>query len=126
VGGGGDGFDLMSKKSKELQRRLSDLAECGAELRKVLVRYERANRTLGKLLAEGIPAIEALERTGAPQLRPELTDALDRFAGARHEARVALLARAAAEGASMADAGRAFSVSRQLASRMIAEAKRDS
>jgi len=115
----------MSKAREEIPEQLRELTESAKNLRRALLRYGRANVVLAELIAGGIPATEALERVRASQLRPELTDALDAFSGARHKARLALLALAVEEGASMAEAGRAFSVSRQLASRLIAERQRD-
>jgi predicted transcriptional regulator len=116
----------MPTKSAELQRQTAELIECIENLRAVLLRYKQANVALSMLVEGGTPTLEALERVDASRLRPELTDALDQFAGARHEARVALLSLALRQGASMAEVGRAFSVSRQLASRLAAEIKRGS
>jgi len=116
----------MSKAREEIPEQLRELADCAENLRKALLRYRKANIVLAELLADGTPTIEALERARASQLRPELTDALDEFSGSRHKARLTLLALAVEEGASMAEAGRSFSVSRQLASRLIAERQRDS
>ena len=114
----------MSAASEVIPDRLRELTECAENLRIALLEYRDANVALMAHIARGTPAIESLERAGASRLRPELTDALDQFAGARHRARVALLSLAVEEGASMAEAGRAFSVSRQLASRLIAEHQR--
>jgi len=116
----------MPTAREEIHQQLCELAECAEKLRKALLRYRNANVVLAELLADGTPTIEALERVRSSQLRPELTDALDEFSGARHKARLTLLALAVEEGASMAEAGRSFSVSRQLASRLIAERERDS
>jgi len=111
----------MATNREEVLREIRELEESTELLRKVLLDYRKGNAILAALLAEGVPTIEALERAGAPRMRPELTDALDQFAGSRHQARLALLALAVDEGASMTDAGRAFSLSRQLVSRTIAE-----
>jgi predicted transcriptional regulator len=115
----------MPTARDEIPDRLRELVECSENLRIALLEYGQATVELDALIAGGTPTIEALERAGASRLRPELTDALDQFAGARHRSRVALLFGAVEEGASMAEAGRAFSVSRQLVSRLIAEHQRD-
>jgi len=111
----------MTAKPQRTVPDHSELIEYTEHLRQVLLRYKKANVALETLVHDGVPALEALERVGASRLRPELTDALDQFSGARHRPRIALLQLALEEGASMADVGRAFSVSRQLASRLAAE-----
>jgi hypothetical protein len=116
----------MPISREELSTQIGELIDCVERLTMVLQEYKEANVTLDALIADGTPTIEALERAGAPRARPELTDALDQFAGTRHSVRLALLTRAIEEGASMADAGRAFSLSRQLVSRMIAEHQQES
>ena len=118
--------DHMTTMSDDLNRKTAELVECIDNLRAVLLRYRKANVAVAALVEGGTPTLRALERVDASHLRPALTDALDQFAGARHEARVALLSLALQQGASMAEVGRAFSVSRQLASRLAAEIKRGS
>lgn len=116
----------MPNTSDDLHRHMAELDECIASLRAVLLRYKKANIALMNLIEGGVPTLEALERVHASRHRPELTDALDQLAGARHESRVALLSLALQQGASMAEVGRAFSVSRQLASRLAAEIRKGS
>jgi len=115
----------MSTTRDDLTDQIAELTELTKALRRALLKYERANMVLASLIQDNTPTIEALKQAGAPSVRPELTDALDQFAGARHRTRLALLALAVAEGASMAEAGRAFSVSRQLVSRMIKQHRED-
>jgi predicted transcriptional regulator len=116
----------MPNTSDDLHRQMADLNECIDGLRAVLLRYKKVITALMNLVDGGTPTLEALERVHASRHRPELTDALDQLAGARHETRVALLSLALEQGASMAEVGRAFSVSRQLASRLAAEIKEGS
>jgi hypothetical protein len=101
-----------------LLRQISELVESAEHLRDALARYATSCGHLAELVQQGTGAIEALAQIGAPQLRPELTDALDQFAGARHGVRVAVTATALREGASISDVGRALNISRQLAHRI--------
>ena len=111
----------MSKKRTKLEQSLRDLNVSVDELRDALFRYKKANVQLERLIHQGVPAIEALERVGAPTLRPELTEALNALASARHDGRVGLFAVASEDGATMSEVGRALKFSRQLASRLASE-----
>jgi type II secretory pathway component PulF len=115
---------MVSKRGRQLERAIDELLQASAELRKTLVRYERANRSLSRLVREGVPVIEALERIEANELRPALSAALERIDGARHAGRLAVLALASEEGSSISDVARAFRISRQLASRLAAEVRK--
>ena len=112
---------MVSRKGRQLQREIDHLVHSSAELRKMLVRYERANRSLASMVERGIPAIEALERIGAEGLRPELSDALERFDDVRRAGRLAIMALALEEGSSISEIARALHFSRQLASRLAAQ-----
>ena len=114
---------MASRKGRQLERVIDDLLDSSAELRNVLARYERANRSLAKLVGQGVPVVEALERVRADDLRPALSDALERLDGARHAGRLAVFALALEEGSSISDVARAFRISRQLASRLAAEVR---
>lgn|GEM_PF-2140360 len=100
-----------------LLRQISELVESAEHLRDALARYAASCGHLAELV-QHTGAIDALTQIGASQIRPELTDALDRFAGARHEVRVAITDVALREGSSVSDVGRALSISRQLAHRI--------
>ena len=113
----------MSRKRNQLEKSLGAIVDAVDELRAVLLHYKKANITLIDMVARGEPVIASLEHVDAPSLRPQLTDALDAFAGSRHEARLALLAVALEDGSSISEVGRALSISRQLASRLAAERK---
>ena len=60
---------------------------------------------------------------GTAQLRNDTHDSLITFQRARHAELSAILLPSLAEGMSIADIGRAFGVSRQLASRWVREAR---
>ena len=113
----------MSTTSKKLVRQLSDLIECTDSLRDVLLRYHKVCSTLAASVERGEHAIEAFEHAGGLGMRHEITDDLEAFEAARHEVRVMLFALATEQGASISDVGRALAISRQLASRLAAEAK---
>jgi len=113
----------MSKKSKLLVRRISELVESSAALRDLLVRYERANIKLAKLIERGEPGATALVNLKTPLRRREMTDVLQDFEAARHHVRLALFALCLEEGATMSEVGRALGISRQLASRLAGEAE---
>ncbi len=92
-------------------------------LREVLARYKRANADLVKRVAQGESVLEAFDGLdGAMQSQRELTDKLEEFEAFRHQVRVALFACATAQGASLSEIGRRLGISRQLASRLAAEA----
>ena len=111
----------MTSKANELVRRNAELIESAKTLRGALVRFERALTGMNRLVDKGVPVVEALDRLGGPHLRPETTEALDRFTDARHNARVAMFALGLDEGANLSEMARAFDISRQLASRLAAE-----
>ncbi|HUI03318.1 MAG TPA: hypothetical protein VLZ77_07235 [Acidimicrobiales bacterium] len=112
----------MAKKVDELVRRNTELIESAKNLRAVLARFERVLGTMSRLVEGGVPVVEALDRLGGPHLRPQTTEALDRFTDARHNARVAMFALGVEQGTSLSEMARAFDISRQLASRLAADA----
>jgi hypothetical protein len=75
-------------------------------------------------LETGAPAISASKGTGIPSERRQVTEAIEEFEAARHQLRLALFALGKEEGASLSEVGRVLGVSRQLASRLAAEADR--
>ena len=112
----------MTNRVNELVRRNTELIESARSLRSALVRFERVLGTMSRLVEGGTPVVEALDRLGGPHLRPETTEALDRFTDARHNARVAMFALGVEQGTSLSEMARAFDISRQLASRLAGEA----
>jgi len=113
----------VSKKSDQLAREIAALIETTDTLREVLARYKRANAHLAKRVAQGESVLEAFEGLdGAMRRHRELTETLEEFEAARHEVRVALFALSTAQGASLSELGRRLGISRQLASRLAAQA----
>jgi hypothetical protein len=116
----------VSRKSKHLTRRISDLVEASERLRQLLRRYEKANLDLVKLVDSGQPAIDALGKVKTPVRRREVTETFEEFEAARHQVRLALLALCLDEGTTRSEVGRVLGISRQLASRLSIEVEENS
>jgi len=114
---------LVSEKRKDLVRQISALTEATNNMEAVLARYKRAINELAAHVEEGDSVLEAFDEMDGAMLRQrELTETVDEFAAARHQVRLAVLALAIAQGASLSELGRRLGISRQLASRLAAEA----
>lgn len=114
---------MVSQKSKHLVVQISALTEAVDHLDEVLVRYKRAIAGLASHVEEGESVLEAFDGLDGVMLRQrELTETFDEFEGARHQVRLALFSLAMAQGASLSEVGRRLGISRQLASRLAAEA----
>ncbi len=114
----------MSTESEQLESRIADLIECSNRLRDLLQRYEAVNAELAEKVGRGESADIALRSLRAPMRRREVTETFEEFDGARHEVRLALLALCLRDGVSRSEVGRYLGISRQLASRLAAEAER--
>lgn len=112
----------MSKKRERLVKSIEELLECSVLLRRQLQQYERAMNRIAERLRKGELAIAASRGTTIPTQRRQVTEAIQEFEAARHELRLALFALGQEEGASMSEIGRVLGISRQLASRLAAEA----
>ena len=85
-------------------------------------RFGRTTRRLARQVNAGALVVEAVrDVTGTVGLK-ELGEAEKAFEVARHRARVAVFALAIEQGTSLSEMGRAIGISRQLASRLGAEA----
>jgi len=117
-------FQLVSQKREHLVRQISALTQATNNLEAVLVRYKRAINNLAAHVEEGDSVLEAFDKLDGAMLRQrELTETVDEFAAARHQVRLAVFALAVAQGASLSELGRRLGISRQLASRLAAEAE---
>jgi hypothetical protein len=121
VGRGRDRKPVPSR-SKRLVRSFSELIEASEHLRAVLLRYITANDSVATLVGEGAHLVTALQSFGGPVRRSEVTQALEDFEAARHRVRLAMFALAKEQGSSFSDVARVLGISRQLASRLAAEA----
>ena len=104
-------------------RRLSELNEAAEHLRAVLLRYNKASAGVAALIDQGAHLVTALQDLKGPERRSEVTYALGEFEAARHKVRLAMFALATEQGSSFSDLARALGISRQLASRLAAEAQ---
>ncbi len=115
----------VSKNRKQLVRRISALVESSKLLREKLERYEQAMSDFKVGLDKGDTVLGATNSAAIPGGRKTVTPAIDEFESARHELRLALFTVGREEGASISDVGRALGISRQLASRLAAEADQE-
>jgi len=122
VGGRRDRKAVPSK-SQQLVRRFSELIEAAEDVHTVLRSYIKANVSVATLVDQGAHLVTALEDFDGPVRRGKVTDALKEFEAARHRVRVAMFALAKEQGSSASDLARALGISRQLASRLAAEAE---
>jgi hypothetical protein len=114
----------MSRMSKKLVRKLSILMDTTDDLCDVLARYKIATADVITLIESGGKMDESLGTLSSPiKRRRELTETLDAFEAARHQARLAIFSLALDQGTSISGMARTLGVSRQLASRLAAEAK---
>ncbi|HXW35923.1 MAG TPA: hypothetical protein VEJ87_15215 [Acidimicrobiales bacterium] len=112
----------MSRKRRQLVRRITELNESSALLRERLRRYEKTMVVIARRLENGELAIAASQGTAIPSQRRQVTEAIEDFEAARHNLRLALFALGKEEGASISEIGRVLGISRQLASRLATEA----
>jgi hypothetical protein len=115
----------VSTKSKRLERRIAELGEANDHLRAVLIRHKNAMVLNAKRIESG-EWTDAAANAGVPGIRSEVTEAMDNFEKARHQVRLAFFDLGTDQGKSIAEMGRALGISRQLASRLAAEAKQAS
>ena len=114
----------MSKASKRFVRDKLALVGASKDLRQALERYEKVSAELADRVERGESGADALKAVEASVRLREVTDAMEGFEVARHQARMAMFVLAAEEGTSTSELGRQMGVSRQLASRLANEAKR--
>jgi hypothetical protein len=113
----------MTEKSRQLAQALSHLDQCNRDLRSVMQRFESTTSRLSRQVGGGALVVEAVrDVTGTVRLN-ELGEAAKAFEVARHRARVAVFALAIEQGTNLSEMGRALGISRQLASRVGAEAQ---
>ncbi|HLX89297.1 MAG TPA: hypothetical protein VKR22_12680 [Acidimicrobiales bacterium] len=113
----------MPGERERLLAAFAAMQEANDQLRDELAHHKTATTAaIEDMLAESMTP-GAVSAGAAPQIRLELTEALDRFERTRHEARLAIFAYlGTVPGVSTARIGRALGISRQLASRLAREA----
>jgi hypothetical protein len=112
----------MAEKSMQLAEALSHMEQCNKDLRAVMQRFEKAATRFARRVDGGALVVEAVRDVMGSVRRQELDEANKAFEVARHRARVAVFALAIEQGTSLSEMGRALGISRQLASRLGAEA----
>jgi hypothetical protein len=112
----------QSTKRGKLLASIVDITACSERLRTELAGYEQAMGVIATRLDAGEPAVDASRGTPIPARRRQVTETIEEFEAARHRLRLALMAVGREEGASISDVGRVLGISRQLASRLAAEA----
>lgn len=111
------------KRRQRIVRESKKLARATGELCDSLGRFEEALLGLAALVERGEPGIAALTTLHADEHRQEVMECFDNFEAARHQLRLAAFALCQEEGANLSEIGRALGFSRQLASRLAAEAE---
>jgi hypothetical protein len=112
-----------ARKRKTIARLVVELNEVTDQLRRALARHERAVAEFGRLVGEGHAGIDALAGARAAEHREEVSAYIQEFEQIRHRLRLAIFALCVDEGEGLSTVGRHFGISRQLASRLAAEAE---
>lgn len=109
-------------------RTVERTIEASVALRKHLLLTERTGRKMIKALQGGVPISASVERTGAcpAELRQSTHGLLAEYEDRRHEMRAAFLLPSLEEGMTIGEIGRTLGISRQLASRLVKEARETS
>ncbi len=109
----------------EAIRAIHEANEASSALRLQLRRAEAESERMAAAIGSETSVSQWLadQGEGTAQLRSDTHDLLMTFQRARHAELSAILLPSLAEGMSIADIGRAFGVSRQLASRWVREAR---
>jgi DNA invertase Pin-like site-specific DNA recombinase len=113
----------MTKKSKALVQRIAELDEANEHLRTALLRHKQGLAQAAKRAEAARWSVEAVQAGGAPEIRNEVTQAIDAFEAARHQVRLAMFALGIETGASISEIARSLGISRQLGSKLAKEAK---
>ena len=115
----------MTSEREELLALLDELNQAITNAAEALSASRADNRRFRQLIAKGTPLRDALSVVSAPESRASVEVALKHMARTRHQLRRMVLALGMNEGMSLAEVGRLYGISRQLASRLVAEARED-
>ena len=116
----------MTSEREELLALLDELNQAIANAAEALGASLADNRRFRQLIAKGTPLRDALSTVSAPETRTSVDDALKHMEQTRHQMRRMVLALGVTEGMGLAELGRLYGISRQLASCLAAEAHKDS
>ena len=112
----------MSRRSNTLVREATGLRESITHLRSVLEQFAKQNDRLRSHIEAGEDLGETLEQLSGAGARRQMTEALEQFEVARHRVRLSMFALAEEQGMTISEVARSLGISRQLASRLAAEA----
>jgi len=112
---------VPTSAEREFEEQLGRLHDAIDTLRTELLHFKEATGSAGTLVGRGTAMVDALACVQGPQLRQDLADALRGFEEQRHRARLAIIALAREQGASISEVGRQLGISRQLAYRLASE-----
>ena len=112
---------MPTPAKREFEEHLALLHAAIDTLRAELLNFKKATGSARTLVDRGTDMVDALACVQGPQLRQDLADALRDFEAQRHRARLAIIALAREQGASISEVGRQLGISRQLAYRLAAE-----
>jgi len=115
----------MSRRTNRLLRDVGVLVDATEHLRNVMRGFARVNASMARRVEKGDDLVSTLESLQGPLRRREVTDALEEFEAARHRVRLSMFGVAQEQEASISEVARALGISRQLASRLAAEADGD-
>ena len=116
----------MPPRESALISAARGLSEATAHLRAELLVFKRACDAMVKGSTPGQPAsttIEMMERLKVAERRVRVTSAIDEFEAARRLVRMELIAASQDQGRNLSDVARVLGVSRQLTSKLGAEAR---
>ncbi len=102
---------------------IEHLLEVDREVRKRIQENEVVLRRALKEFTKGASVAEAMEKSQTGFGRQRVNEALDALTEARHEVRLAITMAGMEEGMSIGEIGRAWGISRQLASRFAKEVR---
>lgn len=113
----------MVRPQPEAVRTIENFIEALAQLRLTTRSTESMARKALKLAKDGADVATALQACSTADTRAAMNDALNAVESARHMMRLRIFRRGLEDGLSIAELGRIFGFSRQLASRYAREAK---
>ncbi len=96
---------------------------CDGAPPQLLLRYKKASTEIAARVEQRESLADALKAVSGPIRRREVSDTLAEFEAARHQVRLAMFALGEEQGTSISELGRQLAFSRQLSSRLAAEAK---
>ena len=115
---------MPEKNRKAIANLVVELNEVTDRLRQALLSHQHGVAEFGRLVKEGRSGIEALDGAQAARHREEVSGLIKEFEDVRHRLRLAVFALCVKEqGNHVAEVGRHFGISRQLASRLAIEAE---